>query len=149
MSQRLGLCHCRRFRVARRSHSRSRAAEAPKILMIVCDGLRDLELMLSREVGVMKRMLEESGFKVEVATDSGKPTRAGSVQLGGRLQSERRRRLRLRRSCASVHGPRAGVLRLAGGVGHCQDVRRQGKAHPSPAARGIGCRPRQGGGARG
>ena len=60
----------------------ARAADAPKVLMIVRDGSRDLELMLSQEVGVMKRMLEASGFKVEVATESGEPMRAGSVELG-------------------------------------------------------------------
>jgi len=59
----------------------ARAADAPKVLLIVRDGSRDLELMLSQEVGVMKRMLEESGFKVEVATESGQPLRAGSVEL--------------------------------------------------------------------
>jgi putative intracellular protease/amidase len=59
----------------------ARSADAPKVLMIVRDGSRDLELMLSQEVGVMKRMLEESGFKVEVATESGEPMRAGSVEM--------------------------------------------------------------------
>lgn len=59
----------------------ARATETPKVLMIVRDGSRDLELMLSQEVGVMKRMLEESGFQVDVATESGKPMRAGSVEL--------------------------------------------------------------------
>jgi putative intracellular protease/amidase len=53
----------------------------PRVLMFVRDGSRDLDLMLSDEVLVMKGILEESGFEVVVATESGEPMKAGSTTL--------------------------------------------------------------------
>ena len=44
-----------------------------KIFMFVRDGSRDLDLMLTREVGVMKNLLESAGYSVDIATASGEP----------------------------------------------------------------------------
>ena len=52
--------------------------ETPKVLLFIRTGSYDLELMLTEEVGVMKNLLEQSGFEVVVATVSGKPIEAGS-----------------------------------------------------------------------
>ena len=41
----------------------------------------DLELMLTREVGVMKDLLQKSGFQVVVATASKRPLEAGDLKL--------------------------------------------------------------------
>ena len=43
------------------------------LLFIRHGGSADIEYMVQQEVGVMMRMLEEAGFKVIVATDSGEP----------------------------------------------------------------------------
>jgi hypothetical protein len=48
----------------------------------VRDGARDLELMLTEEDAVMKKMVEESGFDVVIATQSGEPMRARSSREG-------------------------------------------------------------------
>lgn len=39
-----------------------------KILMYVAEGSEDLELMLTKEVNVMRQMLEDAGYSVEIAT---------------------------------------------------------------------------------
>ena len=39
-----------------------------KVFMYVTEGSRDLELMLTQEVTVMRQMLEEAGYAVEIAT---------------------------------------------------------------------------------
>jgi len=53
-----------------------------KVLMIVNENpSADLELMLTREVGVMKDMLQRSGFQIVVATASKRPLAAGNVKL--------------------------------------------------------------------
>ncbi len=44
-----------------------------KIFLFVRDGSRDLDLMLTREVGVMKNLLESAGYSVDIATASGEP----------------------------------------------------------------------------
>ena len=45
-----------------------------KVLLFIRHGSSaDIEYMVQQEVGVMMRMLEEAGFKVIVATDSGEP----------------------------------------------------------------------------
>ena len=41
---------------------------AERVLMIVPDGSRDLELMLEAEVGTMRRMLGEAGYDIDIAT---------------------------------------------------------------------------------
>ena len=58
--------------------------DTPKVLLFIRgDGLKsyDLELMLTKEVGVMKEILEQSGFEVAVASVSGEPIVAGSTSL--------------------------------------------------------------------
>ena len=58
--------------------------DTPKVLLYIRgDGLKsyDLELMLTKEVGVMKEILEQSGFEVAVATVSGDLISADSTNL--------------------------------------------------------------------
>jgi|APGre2960657505_1045072.scaffolds.fasta_scaffold00375_4 protease I len=55
--------------------------DAEKVLMLVRDGSRDLELMVHDEVLVMKQMLEAAGFVVEVATVDGKDLIVDGVTL--------------------------------------------------------------------
>jgi putative intracellular protease/amidase len=62
------------------------AAESGKVLMFVRDGARDLELMLDKETGVMKQMLEDAGYEVVVATTSGEPMKAGDFVLEADLK---------------------------------------------------------------
>lgn len=57
------------------------AEESPKVFMFVRDGSRDLDLMLTEEVGVMRRMLEDAGFTVDIATPSNEPMVADSITL--------------------------------------------------------------------
>lgn len=47
------------------------AQDAEKVLMFIKEGSRDLDLMVHDEVLVMKQMLEEAGYAVEVATLNG------------------------------------------------------------------------------
>ena len=51
------------------------------VFMFVRDGSRDLELMLTDEVGVMTQMLERAGYRVDIATASGEPLAAETVTL--------------------------------------------------------------------
>lgn len=45
-----------------------------KVLLFIRHGTsKDIDFMVEQEVGVMTRMIEEAGFKVVVATDSGEP----------------------------------------------------------------------------
>ena len=44
-----------------------------KVLLILREGAFDLELMLTKEAGVMTSMLEDAGFEVTVASVSGQP----------------------------------------------------------------------------
>ena len=57
------------------------AKDTPKVLLFITDGSPDLEFMLTKEAGVMKKILEESGFKVDIATVSGESISIGSVKL--------------------------------------------------------------------
>jgi putative intracellular protease/amidase len=58
------------------------AQQKGKVLMIVNeDQSADLELMLTKEVGVMKDLLKKAGFQVVVATASNRPMVAGSAKL--------------------------------------------------------------------
>jgi putative intracellular protease/amidase len=57
------------------------AKSAPRVLMFIRNGSPDLEFMLRREVGVMKDVLERSGFKVTVATLDGRLLSAGPIRL--------------------------------------------------------------------
>ncbi len=53
----------------------------PKVLLFITDGSRDLELMLTKEVVVMKEILEQSGFEVVIATLSAKPVSVDSLVI--------------------------------------------------------------------
>ena len=55
--------------------------ELNKVLLFIQDGSMDLEYMLKKEVGIMKETIEAAGFKVEIATLSGEPISAGSMNL--------------------------------------------------------------------
>ena len=58
-----------------------------KVLLIVNEEKSlDLELMLTEEVGVMRDMLSQAGFKVVVATGSGQPMVAGAATLNPDLK---------------------------------------------------------------
>ena len=60
----------------------ARPANRGKVLMIVNEGKSsDLELMLTKEVGVMKSLLEKAGFEVMVSTASNQPLVAGGATL--------------------------------------------------------------------
>ena len=50
----------------------------PKVLLFITDGSRDLELMLTEEVAVMKEILEQSKFKIVITTLSGETISADS-----------------------------------------------------------------------
>jgi len=55
--------------------------ELEKVLLYIRDGSGDLDYTLKEEVGVMKQLLEESGFTVVVATVSGESLSADSAQI--------------------------------------------------------------------
>jgi putative intracellular protease/amidase len=58
-----------------------------KVLMLVNEAKsEDLELMLTKEVGVMKDLLQKAGFEVVVATASMQPLAAGSAKLNPDLK---------------------------------------------------------------
>ena len=52
-----------------------------KVLLFITDGSRDLELMLTKEVIVMKEILEQSNFEVVITTLSGEPISVDSVVI--------------------------------------------------------------------
>ncbi len=55
--------------------------DTPRVLLFIRDGAADLEFMLKEEVGVAKKMLEQAGIEVVVATLAGEPITAGSTEL--------------------------------------------------------------------
>lgn len=56
------------------------AADPPKVLLVLPDGLPDyIDKMLTEEVSVMKGMLEKAGFKVVAATTDGLPIKGSTV----------------------------------------------------------------------
>lgn len=57
------------------------AADSQKVFMFVRDGSRDLELMLTEEVGVMRQMIEEAGYSIDIATTSGEPMTIDGITL--------------------------------------------------------------------
>jgi putative intracellular protease/amidase len=57
------------------------AKSTPKVLLFIRDGSADLEYMLKMEAGIMKDVLERSGFKVVIVTVSGSALSAGSMQI--------------------------------------------------------------------
>lgn len=52
-----------------------------KVLLFIRDGSGDLNYTLTAEVGVMKQILEQSGFTVILATVSGKPLSTDSAHV--------------------------------------------------------------------
>ena len=59
----------------------------PQVLMIPREGKSlDLDLMLSKEVGVMTSLLEKAGFKVVVATVKGEPIKGSAITLTPNLK---------------------------------------------------------------
>lgn len=52
-----------------------------KVLLIAQESSMDMELMLTKEVGVMVSMLEEAGYDPVVASASGEPIVAGAATL--------------------------------------------------------------------
>lgn len=63
------------------------AKNTPGVLLFIRSGSADLEFMLIREVGVMKDVLERSGFHVVVATLDGLPLSAGAIKMSPDLKS--------------------------------------------------------------
>jgi len=57
------------------------AKDSPKVLLFITDGSPELEFMMMKEVGVMKKILEQSGFEVDIATVSGESILISSVKL--------------------------------------------------------------------
>lgn len=57
------------------------AQEESTVFMFIRDGSRDLDLMLNREVAVMKNMLEDAGYSVDIATASGEPMVADTITI--------------------------------------------------------------------
>ena len=55
--------------------------ETPKVLLFITDGSRDLELMLKKEVVVMKEILEQSSFDVVITTLTGEPISTDSIVI--------------------------------------------------------------------
>lgn len=55
--------------------------ESDKVLLFIRDGSGDLNYTLTAEVGVMKQILEQSGFTVVIATVSGEPLSTDSVHI--------------------------------------------------------------------
>ena len=55
--------------------------DSSKVFMYVTDGSRDLELMLTEEVGVMRQMLEEAGYSVDIATSGDQVMTADTTTL--------------------------------------------------------------------
>ncbi len=57
------------------------AKNAPKVLLFIRNGSPHLEYMLTKEVGTMRKILEQSGFEVTIATLSGDALRTDSTSL--------------------------------------------------------------------
>ena len=55
--------------------------DTPKVLLFITDGSRDLELMFTKEVVVMKELLEQSNFEVVITTLSGKTISVDSIVI--------------------------------------------------------------------
>lgn len=64
-----------------------KAADAPTILLILRDPFPQyIDTMLTKEVSVMKSMLENASFKVVVATTDGLPIKGSTVTLTPNLK---------------------------------------------------------------
>jgi len=56
-------------------------AQAQRVLLIAREGSENLQLMLSKELVVMRSMIEEAGIRVSVASSSGQELRSGSLTV--------------------------------------------------------------------
>ena len=56
------------------------AQDSARVLMVLQDS-RDLEFMLTEEVDVMKAMIEQAGYNVDIATVTGTTMKAGTASL--------------------------------------------------------------------
>ncbi len=61
--------------------SASAVCASPKVLMIVKDGSEAMDLMLTKEIGVMMSLLREAGYEPVVATESGRLLKGSSSSL--------------------------------------------------------------------
>jgi putative intracellular protease/amidase len=59
----------------------ARCDEAGRVFLFVRDGSRDLDRMLTQEVGVMRTMLEDAGYIVDIATADGAPMVSENASL--------------------------------------------------------------------
>lgn len=64
------------------------AQDEQRIFMYVKEGARDLELSLREEVGVMRQMLEDAGYIVDVATTGDREMTAETVSLAPTIRLE-------------------------------------------------------------
>ena len=55
--------------------------DKPKVLLFITDGSRDLELMLTKEVLLMKDIIEQSQFEVVISSISGVTISTDSVEI--------------------------------------------------------------------
>ena len=62
--------------------------ENQKVLLFITDGSRDLKLMLTKEVMLMKEVIEETGFQVVIASLSGETIAVDSLRLKPDLKLE-------------------------------------------------------------
>jgi putative intracellular protease/amidase len=57
------------------------ADENPRVFMFVTEGSRDPDLMIGEEVGVMRSMLEDAGYTVDIATTGDAPLAGDRLAL--------------------------------------------------------------------
>jgi hypothetical protein len=62
--------------------------EKPKVLLFITDGSRDLKLMMTKEVMLMKEIVEKSGFNIVIATLSGETIIVDSLKVKPDLKLE-------------------------------------------------------------
>ena len=61
--------------------SNANAENEKRVFMFVTEGSRDLELMLTAEVAVMRRMLEDAGYTVDIGTSGDQTMTSDSMTL--------------------------------------------------------------------
>jgi putative intracellular protease/amidase len=60
--------------------------DKPKVLLFITDGSRDLELMLTKEVLLMKEIVEQSHFEIVISSLSGETISTDSVSIKPNLK---------------------------------------------------------------
>ena len=77
------------------------AQSSRKVLMIPREGYSsDTDLVIKMEVGEMKRVLQEAGFEVDIATTSGQPILGQSQYIYGVLKLSE---INVKRLCGHYH----------------------------------------------